>query len=344
MENKPATILDVARLAGVSKDTASVVLNGSRSNTRVGAATRERVLAAAETLAYRRNAVALGLGQRKMKTIGVLIGAVPLVMSSADNPYAAMVLDGVLREARRQSYNVTLFAWTWEEVREGIASLGDGRNDGFLLIVPPTDDDSVRAIAALGVPVVTVAHPAPERAIQSVLVENAAGIAQAVAYLVELGHTKIAHIAGPLHVYDGLSRRDGFQAALRHFGLDAPPEYLEQGGFGGTLDEEAAHRLLSLPVPPSAIVAANDTSAITVLQVARERGVPVPEQLSVVGFDDIPTASWVTPALTTISQPLRQMGEAAARALFAHLQGLPPDSSVCTLAPSLVVRASTGPA
>jgi LacI family transcriptional regulator len=341
-----ATILDVAQLARVSKDTASVVLNGSRSNTRVGAATRVRVEEAARTLGYQPNAVARGLSRQKMDTIGVLIGAVPLKMSSFENSYAATLLDGILAAARRERYNVTLFAWTWEEVREGLATFQDRRNDGFILIAPPTDEQSVRIIAEIGVPVVTVAHFALNSKATSIVAANQQGVLDSVTHLVTLGHTRIACIAGPPDIFDSQQRQAGFVAAMEQHGLALRPEYQERGSFGGPPDEAAAERLLSLPEPPTAIVCANDTSALSVYHVAIRRGLSIPEQLSVIGFDDIPLAVHASPALTTVTQPLQAMGEAAADSLFAHFQAAP--SSFLLKEPAfpttLVVRSSTGPA
>ncbi len=343
-ESKAPTLSDVANRAGVSLYTASVVLNGARSNTRVSEATRKRILETAEQLRYHPNAMARALVHRRMQTIGVLCGFVGASAEYITNPYISAVLQGALVAAARADCCVTLFTQTWLDAPRSAPRFRDGRTDGILVIPPPTDSDVVAGLAALKLPLSVVAYPGEPYGVPCVDVDNAKGIRIAVEHLLSLGHHRIAHLAGSRNMASAPIRQATFCAALAEAGIPVPADYIQPCGYGGDYVEEAMQRLLALPKPPTAVVAGNDVIAITALKVAQNLDVSVPEHLSIIGFDDAPAASLLTPTLTTIRQPLMQIGEAATRLLLMQIEGETVPFMTHLLEPELIVRGSTAPA
>ena len=340
IRRKPPTLRDIAESAGVSPFTVSVVLNGSRSNTRVSEDTRRRIQDVAQGMGYYPNAMAQGLMRRRVNAIGVLFG--PVAPSAVlMNPYSFGVLQGILSAACDLRHNVTLFSEPWVDAATSARSFRDGRTDGVIVIAPVEESDMVAGLTALGVPLVAVAYPGPKFGVPSVDVDNEAGIAAAVAHLVTLGHRRIAHIGGNENMASVPVRRTAFAAALQGAGLSLPSEYLRSAEYDGTGAGEATCALLRLPEPPTALVAGNDSIALGALSAAREAGVSVPGALSLVGFDDAPTAALVTPPLTTIRQPLADIGAMAIRLLHALVDGETVEAKTHLLSPELVVRGST---
>lgn len=331
--------MDVARGAGVSRDTASVVLNGSRSNTRVSEATRQRVLDTADQLRYYPNALARGLLRRRMEIISVLFAA-PIQPSIIDNPYAAGVLKGIIEAATHAGFNVMHHTQRWQGAHHSAASFRDRRSDGVVVLAPPAGSDVVSALVSLGLPVVVVGT-SDQPGAPSVDVENTLGARLAVEHLLALGHTRIAHLMGDAHFEHVQLRREGYRAALAEHGAEPPPHYVVPGFYRARDARENTAFLLRLPEPPTAIFAGNDMLALWALEQARELGVRVPEQLSIVGFDDVALASQVTPGLTTVRQPLAAMGEHATRLLLDQIAGEPVPARVHVVRPELVVRGTT---
>ena len=346
---KPATLSDVAREAGVSPYTVSGVLNGARTNTRVSPATRERILASATRLRYQPNAQARNLARQCTRTIGVLfdfIRSVELLTS----PYSAAVLQGIVTEAARLGYDILLYT----EHREGgplpLDRFRDRRTDGIIVVAPLTDEAVMAELSTMQIPLVAVSA-APgygaDGKFATVDVDNAGGIEMAVAHLVALGHRRIAHLTGNQNMYSTQLRGEAFTHAVQQNGLPAEDAFVITCAYNGTLAREALDTLLALPHPPTAIVAGNDNIAFALLEAARRRGVAVPHALSVVGFDDTAAASHVTPKLTTVRQPLTEIGAMATRLLVERIG--PPGSDAPArpkdfshlLAPELIVRDST---
>jgi LacI family transcriptional regulator len=335
-----ATIRDVAKQSGVSVATVSYVLNdGPRP---VRPETRQRVLEVMHRLNYHPNAMARGLVRRRMHTLGVLFGLVePEIVT---NPYAAAVLQGILASAADLGYNITLFPQPWKDAPHSAAAFRDRRNDGVLVVAPVEGSDMVPSLAALGLPLVVVSAPSPVAGVPSVDVDNALGARLATEHLLSLGHTRIAHLGGDTVHHSVSVRQESFRATLAEVGVPLPPEYLVQGTYDPTYLRTLARNLLALPKPPTAIFAGNDMIAFAVMEVAREESIAVPEQLSVVGFDDIATASLVTPPLTTIRQPLATLGSRAVRLLAQRVEGsddAPPVPPQTLETPTLVVRSTT---
>jgi LacI family transcriptional regulator len=346
-----ATIRDVARESGVSVATVSYVLNnGPRP---VAPATRDRVLDVVRRMNYHPNAAAQRLNGRQMRTLGLLFGCIE--SDIVTNAYAAMLLQGIVSAAARACYNVTLFTMQWEGASASAPAFKDGRTDGVIVVAPETDSDVVEGLAALGIPLVCVSGPSGVPGVPFVDVDNATGGRIAAEYLLSLGHERVAYLGGDENHADVPARRRGFVDAMTSAGHAPPPEYLPPGTYERSRAQEIACRLLRLPRRPTAVFAASDTLAILLLETARELGLRVPEDLSVLGFDDLTTASLVSPPLTTVRQPLGQIGACAARLLVRQVEtgaeaaedalagpafgGVPAFGGI-VFAPELVVRGS----
>jgi LacI family transcriptional regulator len=343
-----ATIRDVARESGFSVATVSYVLNNGPRTVRPR--TRERVLAVMRELDYHPNAMARGLVSRRLHTVGVLFGQIETTVVT--NPYAASLLPGILSAAAACGYNVTLFPEQWEGESQSASSLRDRRTDGLLLVSPLTDSDMLNAVAMLDIPAIAISSARDGYGIPTVDVDNRLGGRLAAEHLMALGHQRIAHIHGKENHSSVPERREGFLGALKERGIYIAPEYLVAADYSGRATTEQIVELLQLPTPPTAIFAGNDIIAIKILEIARELNISVPEQLSVIGFDDIPSATLVSPSLTTVRQPLFDIGQCATRQLIGRIEHRPRDAEkgegfvdtpVRRIEPTLIVRATTGP-
>jgi len=341
------TIRDVARESGVSVGTVSNVFNDSTRHIRPE--TRERVLDAARRLRYRPNGVARGLVQRRTRTLGVFFHASSAIVVL--DPYASAVLHGILLGTSPRGYSTLLFPQPLMRREGDVAQLADGRADGVLVVAPGRDDETADALAAMGVPVAVVsARLEGKEGVLSVDVDNERGGFLATEYLLSLGHRRIAHFAGNPAQRSARDREAGFRAAMAAAGVPVDESLVVPCGYHGAESYEPTRRLLALPEPPTAVFCANDNLAVATLLAARDSGVSVPGHLSVVGFDDAPAASLVTPPLTTVRQPLSEIGRRAAELLIDHLEpggagGTPPGLPVPVIfTPTLVARGSTAAA
>ncbi len=345
-----ATIKDVARVSGVSVGTVSNVL--SNRGPQVRDEKRSRVLAAARTLNFQPSAAARTLVHGRTRTVGVLfhMGTPTIVV----DPYASTILQGILTGAARAGYGVLLYPEPWRGQEHDAQLFADRRVDGILAIAPGLE--SIPEMLSLNLPLAFVSlQYEPHRdgasdfaATVATDVDNVAGGRMATEHLLSLGHQKIAHLFGDSHQRSAHQREVGWRNALSDAGIDPPPEYCIVCNYHGDAAYAATQRLLALPDPPTAIFAANDRLAFECLRAARDFGVSVPRDLSVVGFDDVPSASLVTPTLTTIRQPLAQIGNAAVEMLIARLEKdaakqaeVPLPTDLVLFAPELVMRHST---
>ena len=333
------TIKDIARASGVSTATVSYVLNGTRT---LLPETHERVMRAVQELGYHPSAVARSLNHKRLNTLGLLFGVVDS-LGVVTNPYASTILQGVLAAASEANYNVTLFTEPWRSAALSAPRFRDGRTDGVLLIAPTTDADILSGLAALDLPLVVISADGEPYGVPSVDVDNAQGMRLALMHLLTLGHRRIAHLTGPENLYSSVLRRTTFCEVLAASGVELPPGYLVESHYDAVGSYAQAKRLLALPTPPTAIFAANDAIALSVLAAAHDAAIPVPERLSVVGFDDIPASTVVRPALTTVHQPLTLLGETAARLLVRRMADETVPSPMTLLEPTLIVRETTAP-
>lgn len=336
-----AGLRDVVARAGVGIATASSVLNGSRSNTRVSPATRDRVLTVAKELGYHPNALARGLTGRPTRTLGVLF-CLERASVAVANPYAYTVFQGLITGAADSGYDVTLFTEPWHDAERSGGILRSGRTDGVVLIAVATDSDVLASLAETGLPAIAVSSSGgPD--ISSVDVDNAAGARLATAHLLGLGHHRIAYLNGDNNLNSSIERQEAFTATMSMAGSPVRTDYMLPGSYEPESGYDRTRRLLALPSPPTAIFAANDTLALAVINAARDCGIDVPGQLSVIGFDDLPLLPLESLGLTTIRQPLLEIGEAGSRMLIASIEGghAMPERKLFT--PQLVVRRSTAP-
>jgi DNA-binding LacI/PurR family transcriptional regulator len=344
-----ATISDVARACGVSPTTVSFVLNnGPRP---VSARTRQRVLEAMERLNYQPSGVARGLARQRMHTIGVLFsGHEPRIVH---NPYAVAVLDGIVAASTTRGYDVTLITRHWSQTGGAESpAFFDGRSDGILLLSPLAGADAaLGSVSARHIPMVQVGAPAVLPQTFWMDVDNAQGARLAVQHLLSLGHRRIALLLGPSEYEHVTERRRTFLAELTAAGIAAPAEItIRPWAAGWKKAEQDIAALMADDNRPTALLATSDPVALLAQQVLKSLGVSIPQQVSLVGFDDSPGAGAELADLTTIRQPLFDIGQAAALRLISQIER--DDASDCAetnqekarlFAPELVVRGSTAP-
>jgi LacI family transcriptional regulator len=331
---------EVAQLAGVHRSTVSRALNPSSAHL-VNADTRRRVQAAVEQLSYRTDAMARSLKTRRSLTIGFLIPDIT-------NPIFARIVRGSDDALHRHGYG-TLVGYDDDQpfrAGEELERLEQRGVDGFIVATAQRSDPPLERLADRDVPVVLVNRRTDDDRLAAVTVDDQPGTEAAVRHLAELGHVRVACIAAPQRTSTGLARLTHFRQAMAHAGLAIDEACLLDAG---ALTREATRRLtldlLDLRDPPTAIVAANDIMAIGCLEALRVRGLRCPDDVSVVGFNDMPYADWLSPALTTVRWDHYAMGATAARILLAKLGVVSAASQEHVRMPSeLVVRASTGPA
>jgi len=333
--SKP-TIRDIAQICGVSEATVSYVINGKRV---LKPETRARVQQVIRDLNYHPSAMARGLNRKSVQTIGVFFGVV-VTRELMVNPYSSGILSGIFAEAAHENLNVTLYTASWENAAVSAPPFSDGRSDGVIMVAPTLESGIVEGLFATGTPIVGISTGKSEIA-PDVDVDNYAGLQMATQHLLNLGHRRIAFIMGDSDLAAFAPRKAGFCDVMQQAGIAVVPEFLIISTFGGQLAREQTRKLLQHAQPPTAIVTANDAIAMAVLEAAREMGVNVPGDLSVVGFDDNAVASQSTPGLTTVHQPLFEIGATAAKLLVNLIRDSRLEENCHLLPPELVVRGST---
>ncbi len=344
------TLSEIAKRAKTNTTAVSVVLNGARSNTRVSEETRGRIREIAAELNYSPNALAQGLKRQRANTIGVLFnwaGAYTL-----NNLFSVAILDGVVAGAASAGYRVLLYTEAWHTAETSAAAFSDSRADGVIVVAPGDHSDVISGLTNAGVPVALLSSVTDLPSVPYSNGDNRQGVALALEHLTSLGHTRIAYISHCLDRYNMRDRCGRFREWMSAHGLKLPDDYvlsLHRMEGAGT-NRTQIDALLRLPEPPTAILASNDDIATEVLDAARHAGIVVPDQLSVVGFDDVLIASLTVPKLTTIRQPLFEMGQQAVLLLAARIEagieakgGLSLDGPAASYigAPELIIRAST---
>jgi DNA-binding LacI/PurR family transcriptional regulator len=335
------TIRDVARECGVSAMTVSAVLNNRHS--KLSAETRERVLARIRSMNYQPSAAARALSRKRTDTIGVVFGIVGAATAMA-NPYTSGILQGILAEAAKFALDVNLVNRHWHSAEFSAASFKDERTDGLLLIAPSRDSDIVKGLAALERPLITVSGDAKLYGVPSVDTDDDKTGKYVVEHLTSLGHRRIAHITGNDDLTSTQRRLASFTAAMRAHGLQVPSDYVIHAAYSGEGARDAVAQLLGLQEPPTAIFCGNDNLAFETMTMLKEMGRSVPEDISVIGHDDVDAAALVTPPLTTVRQSLSKIGAMAAALLIKSIDRGHVSPTDHLIAPELVVRGSTGPA
>ncbi len=334
------TSKDVARLAGVSRTTVSLVLNDV-PHARIAPETRRRVLEAARQLGYRPNAAARSLVRQQAMTLGLILCHPPAHVYT--DPFLPQVLLGITGALQKTEYRLLLETVAEPSLREDYLDLArEKRIDGFILSGPRVDDVALRELHKEGIPIVLLGH-LPDVAIPSVDVDNVRAAYTAVTHLIRLGHRRIGMITnGPLHYTASQERLNGYRQGLAKYNIPFEPDLVVEGHFTAESGEEAMRRLLTVRPRPTAVFVASDTVALGALVTLRQAGIRVPEDMALVGFDDIPLAAYVDPPLTTVRLPAYELGREAARLLLTLVAGESPPSSRTVLSTALVVRASCG--
>lgn len=331
LNTKSITIHDVAQAAGVSVSTVSRVLNNKDD---VAPETYQRIKAVIAELGYTSSLAAKSLRSRRTGVIG-------LIMPELEDPFCIQVIKGINRAIVALNYD--LIAYTSgsrqshskaEREQHYVSLLNGSLTDGVILVTPAATRFSTAA------PVVAIDPNNQCLNCQVVTAENYAGALAAVEYLISLGHRRIGFIGGRPDLQCAQQRLRGYTAALRQADIPLDPDLVTSGDFSRATGHACARRLLALPHPPTAIFAANDQSAIGVLDAVRAIGLRVPDDLSVIGFDNIPEAAYCVPPLTTVDQFLDKMGYTATELLVGLIQGQTPPSNVHEMPTQLVVRDS----
>jgi len=304
--------------------------------------TRERVQAAIEKLRYRPNALARSLVSRKTEMIGLISNKFP-GRRLINNPYSLRVVDGALTTAEQHGYNVIVFTQVWQNREESEAGVLARKTDGLLIIAPSVDTDMVNALNELHVPLVGVGADAEKLGIPTVDTDNYHGAMIATEHLISLGHKKIAHLTGTMSQTSAQTRQRAFTTTLRQAGIQVRDEYIVESGYESIDTFRHAERLLKLSDPPTAIFAANDFIASKAIRAAEQMGHTVPQTLSVIGFDNNPISDAVHRLLTTIHQPVVEIGSKATELLLQLINGESVDFKTHVMKPELVVRDTTAP-
>ena len=326
------TMQQVAARAGVSTALVSLVM---RNAPNVSDKRRAMVLKAAAELGYRPNVLARNLASRRTRTMGI-------VVNDLHNPFFAEVVDGVQAGAAAHGYRVLI--GTGQHSRRGeadaIETFLQFRVDGLILAGPVVSVDEME-LAARSAPVVAIGRTAASGAIDTVNNDDAVGARLAVEHLVGLGHRRIAHIGGGAGA-GAAARQAGYESAMREFGL-ADHVAVVTGDFSESGGYDAAGELLARPMPPTALFAANDLSAAGALNCVVASGRRIPEDMSVVGYDNTGLAAMQHLSLTSINQPRLDLGEIATQLLMERLDDGRTTAVHHVLAPILVARRTSGP-
>lgn len=308
-----ATLNDVARVAGVSPTAVSRHLNRTIS---LPKATADRIDAAVAALGYRPNALAKRLSTGRSEAIG-------LVTPSIANPFFAELAAAIEAAADSRGYGVNLLSTGGTRAKEADAlmRLGDRYVDGLIMITNRPDDGSLADLIGRRRHVVLLDEDIAGAQVPRVVVENAAGTFMATEYLIARGHRDIAVITGPERLFSVGERLAGFRRAMAAHGLSARPDRVFFGSYTQQFGAEAARAVAGLSPRPTAILACSDYLSIGVLKAFRSLGIAVPDDISLVGFDDMPLADLIDPPLTTIRQPVAEMGRVALARLLDLLSG-----------------------
>ena len=331
----PITIADVAAHAGVSKTTVSRVLNGKGE---LNAATAARVRQVIAELGYVPSAGSVGLARGRTQIVGMLV-------PSLTWPWIGQVLQGVIDVVEAEGFGLLLFTCDRgeESLRRFAKQVSAKSFDGLLVIEPEGTLDYITELHDAGLPVVLIDDRGHRPLFPSVATTDRSGGESAALHLLELGRERPVVLTGPESFGCTQERLAGFADAYAENGHPLFPEQIVIGDFTFEQGRAAVTAVLSTGMTFDAVFAQNDLSATGVLLALREAGIRVPEDVAVVGFDDVPLASYSDPALTTVHQPLREMGDAAARMLLAHFKGVPLPTAAAVLPTHLVVRDSTRP-
>lgn len=326
------TIKDVARLVGVHPSTVSRVIN---NHPRISEKTRNKVLFAIKKLGYTPDGIARGLKLKKTYTLGVLIPDIT-------NPFFAEIARGVEDTANKNGFNVILCNTDdkLKKERTYLDILKERRVDGLILGTAHIRDKSILELEKNNFPYILVSRNIEGLDKNCIIINDMVGGIMATEFLIRLGHRRIAHITGPLKVRAAIDRLEGYKDALKKHGVEYKEELIEEGDFRIKGGYQAMKKFLDLPEPPTAIFAANDLLALGAMQAIQKKKYHIPEDFCIIGFDDIRLASFVYPPLTTIRQPMLEMGTLAVKMLLKIIEEGEFNQRKLMLKPELIIRES----
>jgi len=326
------TIKDVAKLAEVHPSTVSRVIN---DDSRISEKTKNKVLLIIKKLGYTPNAIARGLKIKRTYTLGMLIPDIT-------NPFFAEIARGVEDAANKNNFNVILCNTDdkLKKERTYLEILKGKRVDGLILGTAHVKDKSILELEMKKFPYILISRNIEGLDKNCIIVDDVEGGMMATEYLIKLGHRRIAHITGPLKTRSALNRLKGYKLALKKYNIEYMNELVEEGDFRIKGGYQAMKKFLKLLEPPRAIFAANDLLALGAMQAIQKKNFHIPEDFSVVGFNDIELASFVYPALTTIRQPMLEMGELAVKMLLRIIEEGEFNQRKIVLKPKLIIRES----
>ncbi len=331
--SKDVTIIDVAKEAGVSYSTVSRVVN---NKSYVNEETRAKVLQAMTRMGYQANLQARSLAGGRSNIIGLLV--VDLATQ-----YIGEIMYGIDDVLAAQQYELMLYTTHRRKTKESayVHMMARGMAEGLLILLPRDPDAYLESLRERDLPYVLIDYRSDNDSDPFVIAANEQGGYEATKHLIDLGHKRIGLITGWMDMTSGQDRLKGYKAALADHGIPLDSELIHEGDFTQASGYQGASRFLGLPNPPTAVFASNDVSAMGVLEAAHVRGLNLPGDLSVIGFDDIPLAGSLNPPLTTIRQPMQEMGRAATRMLLDRIHHPEQSWTGAVLPTELVVRSST---
>ncbi|MGM0502384.1 MAG: LacI family DNA-binding transcriptional regulator [Bacillota bacterium] len=329
------TIKDIAEKAEVSPTTVSRVLNDKPD---VSDETKQKIEEVINELNYNPNGIARGLVLNKTHTLG-------LVIPDISNPFFPEVAKGIEDKAKEAGYSV-IFCNTDNHTqgeKEAIELMKSKQVDGMIVSLAINEENKkeLAELAAENFPVVQIDRKIPGAGFPAVVIDNQAASYKATQHLINLGHEKIAHISGNLKVKPAQDRLAGFKEALENNGLESTKEWIREGDYSSQSGYEEMKQLLQLVERPTAVFIANDLMALGAYEAVFEQGLKIPEDISIVGYDDIEVSSVIRPALTTVSQPEYKLGVEAAELLINSLEGEDEIETDQVLAAELVERTSS---
>ena len=347
MGKQRVTLKEVADSAGVSYQTVSKVIN---HQVQVSKETEERIWQAVQVLGYKPNYTARSLRSQRSFTLGYTWPPSPPDQS---NPILDQFLQSMFKAAEERGYYLLCFPFHADRIQQ-LATYGElidtGRVDGFILSSVEYDDPRILFLQERDFPFVAFGHSNPELEFPWIDVDGAAGIAMTVRHILEMGHRRIAALAWPTTSRVGNNRMEGYYSALSEAGITPDPAWIQRGEGRFAFGYKATLELLELPEDrrPTALIGLNDPMAVGAMQAAREKGVKVGEQFAIAGFDDMPMVQYLDPPMTSVRQPVWEVGQRIIPMLLKILesggtgaQHLPAEPPELLISPQLIVRAST---
>jgi DNA-binding LacI/PurR family transcriptional regulator len=327
------TIADVARLAGVSRATVSYVLSGRSKDARISDDTQQRVTATAKELGYRPSLIGRSLRTSKTEMIA-------LAVQDITNPFYPLVSVAVQETVEEFGYDLLIYNFSNKPGRERafLDLVSRRRPDGVIIFAWSLAKADLESLVAQGISVVCFSGATDFPEVDTVGYDQAEGVRQAMGHLYSKGHHRIGHIAGALSTPTGRDRLAGYKEALAEYSLPFDPDLVKEGDFRRGSGRSPMLELLRVPERPTAVFVANDIMAMDAVLAAQGAGLRVPEDIAIIGFDDIPEALVLRPPLTTVRQDPWELGAASARLILERLKFPASDPGHLVLRPQLIIR------